>query len=84
MSFSMVTAEALRTIASVEERITAPGRVETLAVAIDSFGCLAGARQPVLHLRGGCGWVSVPRLGKHADPDIPILKEAKAEYAKLL
>jgi len=23
------------------------------------------------------------RLGKDADPDIPILKEAKAEYAKL-
>jgi len=24
-----------------------------------------------------------PKLSKDADPDIPILKEAKAEYAKL-
>jgi hypothetical protein len=35
-------------------------------------------------LRSGANWNPILRtLWKDADPDIPILKQAKAEYAKL-
>jgi len=34
-------------------------------------------------LFGACGISGLPHLSKDADPDIPIPKEAKAEYAKL-
>ena len=53
--------------------------------------CLAGsriglARADVLQndtIKAKAGYRDFLHLGKDADPDIPILKEAKAEYAKL-
>ena len=35
------------------------------------------------HVKGESVYLNFPTLWKDADPDIPILKQAKAEYAKL-
>jgi hypothetical protein len=42
-----------------------------------------GADTNAARLRALAAYKDFLRLGKDADPDIPILKEAKAEYAKL-
>ena len=44
---------------------------------------LRKARMPAARVRALAAYKDFLTLWKDADPDIPILKEAKAEYAKL-
>jgi hypothetical protein len=48
------------------------------------YGALAPPRSYALQTaKAKCAYQDLFTLWKDADPDIPILKEAKAEYAKL-
>ena len=47
------------------------------------YGCSKGAHADAARVRALAPYKDFLVLWKDADPDIPILKEAKAEYAKL-
>ena len=47
------------------------------------YGCSKGADADAARVRALAAYKDFLALWKDADPDIPILKEAKAEYAKL-
>jgi hypothetical protein len=60
----------------------APGRsAERTSPGNESVG--GTAADPIAHAKARTAYQDFFALWKDADPDIPILKEAKAEYAKL-
>jgi eukaryotic-like serine/threonine-protein kinase len=63
-----------------------PGIVKTEEAVVGSLAGLGLARAYALEsdsVKSRAAYQDFLRLWKDADPDIPILKQAKAEYAKL-